>query len=67
MHQAHKVTLAFVCSKAPIEEADNQILIASALKVLLEDSNVQLSNEEIERIFEMCLECLNNLHSQSNE
>ena len=31
MHQAHKVTLAFVCSKAPIEEADNQILIASQL------------------------------------
>lgn len=45
MHQAHKVTLNFVCTKAPIEETDNQILIASSLRVLLEDVNTQLINE----------------------
>jgi hypothetical protein len=44
MHRAHKVTLGFVCSKAPVEETDNQILIASSLKMLLEDVNTQLIN-----------------------
>jgi hypothetical protein len=67
MHNAHKVALAFVCSKAPTEETENQILIANSLKTLLESRHVQIPPEDIERIFETCLECLNNLHSPSNE
>lgn len=67
MHVAHRVTLPFVCSKAPAEEMENQIIIAKSLRTLLEDYHRDLTAEEIEKIFETSLECLNNLHSPSNE
>jgi hypothetical protein len=67
MYLAPKITLAFVCGKAPSEEPDNQIIIAGALLTLLKARGGELTGEEIEHIFEACLECLNNLHSPANE
>jgi hypothetical protein len=67
MHLAPKLTLAFVCTKAPTEEPDNQVIIAEALRTMLRTRAAELSAEEVERVFEACLECLNNLHSPANE
>jgi len=46
MHLAHKLTLAFVCSKAPTEESENQIIIAEALLTLMRSRGAELTAEE---------------------
>lgn len=43
MHVAHRVTLQFVCSKAPAEDMENQIIIAKSLKTLLEENHRDLT------------------------
>lgn len=47
MYLAPKITLAFVCGKAPSEEPDNQIIIAEALLTLLKTHGGELTGEEI--------------------
>lgn len=37
IHLAYKTVLPFACSKAPTEESENQILIATSMKKLLEE------------------------------
>lgn len=47
MYLAPKITLVFVCGKAPSEEPDNQIIIAEALLNLLKTRGSELTGEEI--------------------
>lgn len=67
MHKAHRVALPLVCSKAPGETTENQLLIACSLRKLMKEKGQQLGEEELEMIFSSSLECLNNLQSPANE
>lgn len=67
LNEAHTKVLSFVCSQAPLEEPENQLIIASAFKTLISEKGNSLASEEVQLIFETCLDCLNNLQSSSNE
>ena len=66
-HLCPHETLQQVCALSVTADHDNQTVIIESLEILLGEKSSSLMVEDLEAMFDMVLDCLNNWNSASNE